>query len=146
MDNKTCSLKPKLRSRAETRVHVCRPSVFQYSVRTWIRRAQRFGLKESTCIYRTTHVRMYPVQLPTVGLAQARPNYSLCCYAHLLLFLQVYIVDEGKMSYKSRKGVWLEVVLSCTQWEHILKACHSDPTAGHLGRTKTFYTISERYY
>ena len=50
------------------------------------------------------------------------------------------------MSYKSRKGLWLEVVLSCTQREHILKACHSGPTAGHLGRTKTFYKISERYY
>ena len=64
----------------------------------------------------------------------------------LICYFYRFIVEEGKMSYKSRKGVWLEVVLSCTQREHIPKACRSDPTAGHLGRTKTFYKISERYY
>lgn len=72
-----------------------------------------------------------------------QPIYGVMIYCY---FLCRFKVEEGKMSYKSRKGLWLEVVLSCTQREHILKACHSGPTAGHLGRTKTFYKISERYY
>ena len=40
---------------------------------------QRFGLKESTCIYGTTYDRLYEnstIVLASVGVAQARPNYE----------------------------------------------------------------------
>ena len=50
------------------------------------------------------------------------------------------------MFRKTRKDVWVEVVLSKSQREQIVKSCHSDPTAGHLGMVKTFYKVSERFY
>ena len=27
-----------------------------------------------------------------------------------------------------------------------MESCHSDHTAGHLGRTRTFYKVSERFH
>ena len=39
-------------------------------------------------------------------------------------------------------GGYLRQKPTCTD----TKACHSDGTAGHLGRTKTFYKVSQRYY
>ena len=54
---------------------------FQYSVRTWIRRAQHFGLKESTEQRTTDNIYIYiyiyeksTVRPASVGLAQARPK------------------------------------------------------------------------
>ena len=55
-------------------------------------------------------------------------------------------VEEGKLFYKTKKGLWVEVIFSKGQRAHIIKACHNDATAGHLGRTRTFYKLSERYY
>ena len=57
-----------------------------------------------------------------------------------------YKVEHGKLLYKNKKGLWTEVILSKSQQIQIIQACHSDATAGHLGRTKTFYKVSERYY
>ena len=50
------------------------------------------------------------------------------------------------MQYKTRKGMWVEVIFSKHQRKQIMQSCHSDPTAGHLGRTRTFYKVSERFY
>ena len=72
-----------------------------------------------------------------------------CNQGHaLLLCLHSYRfkVEEGKLYYKTRKDLWVEVIFSRAQRAHIMKSCHSDATAGHLGRNKTFYKISERYY
>ena len=27
-----------------------------------------------------------------------------------------------------------------------MESCHNDPTAGHYGRTRTFYKVSKRFY
>ena len=51
-----------------------------------------------------------------------------------------------KMQYKTRKGMWLEVIFSKHQRKQIMEFCLSDPTAGHLGRTQTFYKVSERSF
>ena len=55
-------------------------------------------------------------------------------------------VEEGKLFYKTKRGLWVEVIFSEAQQAKIVEACHSDATAGHLGRTRTFYKVSERYY
>ena len=57
-----------------------------------------------------------------------------------------YKVDKGKLFHKSKKGIWVEVVLSKSQREQIVKSCHSDPITGHLGMIKTFYKVSKRFY
>ena len=51
-------------------------------------------------------------------------------------------VEEGKLFY-NKEGLWVEVIFSKGQQAHIIKACHNDATAGHLGRTRT---LSGRYY
>ena len=61
----------------------------------------------------------------------------------------IYILcrfKKGKLFYKTRKELWVEVIMDKSQQVQIIKACHSDPAAGHLGRTRTFYKASERYY
>ena len=66
--------------------------------------------------------------------------YCLHCHVYR------YSVDKGKLMYHTRKGTWVEAIFGKSQRVQILKACHSDGTAGHLGRTKTFYKVSQRYY
>lgn len=55
-------------------------------------------------------------------------------------------MEHGKLLYKTKKGLWVELILNKSQQLQIIKACHSEATGGHLGRTKTFYKVSERYY
>ena len=47
------------------------------------------------------------------------------------------------MQRKQRK---VKVVTSANKRERILKACHSEPTSGHFGLTKTWKRIAERFY
>ena len=41
--------------------------------------------------------------------------------------------------------VMLRFVVSKHEQEEILLSCHVDPTAGHMGRTRTLYRIKERF-
>ena len=73
---------------------------FGYFERT-DRRAQCFGLKESICIYGTTYIRQIyiyeksTVQLASVGLAQARPNYARASKT-LRLSTLLHVLADGR--------------------------------------------------
>lgn len=41
--------------------------------------------------------------------------------------------------------VLLRFIMSTEEKKHILHACHVDPTAGHMGKSKTLSKIKERY-
>ena len=45
-----------------------------------------------------------------------------------------------------RKGKRIKVVQTEKEQEQILQACHSDPTSGHYGVTKTWNRVAERFY
>ena len=49
---------------------------------------------------------------------------------HVLSGLNRFKVEKGKLFYKTRKELWVEVVMSKSQRIQILKACHSDPSFG----------------
>ncbi|XP_065681472.1 gypsy retrotransposon integrase-like protein 1 [Hydra vulgaris] len=55
-------------------------------------------------------------------------------------------MEDNKLHRKTKKDLWLEVVFSKAQRKQIVNSCHSEPTAGHLGRTRTFYKVAERFY
>nr|XP_047129866.1 uncharacterized protein LOC124805802 isoform X1 [Hydra vulgaris] len=55
-------------------------------------------------------------------------------------------MEDNKLQRKIKKDLWLEVVFSKAQRKQIVNSCHSEPTAGHLGRTRTFYKVAERFY
>ena len=38
------------------------------------------------------------------------------------------------------------MVMSVDDRRRILQSCHSDPTAGHFGNTKTWRRVAERFY
>ena len=40
----------------------------------------------------------------------------------------------------------VKVVMSVDDQKHILRSCHSDPTSGHFGITKTWRRVAERLY
>ena len=40
----------------------------------------------------------------------------------------------------------MKVVVSHDEQRRVLKACHSEPTSGHFGVTKTYKRIAERFY
>ena len=40
----------------------------------------------------------------------------------------------------------VKVVTSVEERRRILRSCHSDPTSGHFGVTKTFRRVAERFY
>ena len=48
------------------------------------------------------------------------------------------------MQNMTRKGMWVEVIFSST--EEADNGVHSDPTAGHVGRTQTFYRCQNVIY
>ena len=45
-----------------------------------------------------------------------------------------------------RKNRQVKVVTSAEEQARILRACHSDPTSGHFGTTKTWRKVAERFY
>ena len=45
-----------------------------------------------------------------------------------------------------RKKRRVKVVTSVEEQARILRACHSDPTSGHFGTTKTWRKVAERFY
>lgn len=54
-------------------------------------------------------------------------------------------VDKGEVFLK-RKGREVKVVTSLEDQRRILESCHSDPTSGHFGTTKTWRRAAERFY
>ena len=55
------------------------------------------------------------------------------------------IVDKGEVFLK-RKGRRVKVVTAVEDQRRILESCHSDPTSGHFGTTKTWRRVAERFY
>ena len=45
-----------------------------------------------------------------------------------------------------RGGSKVKVVAPSEERKRILKACHSEPSSGHFGVTKTYKRIAERFY
>ena len=61
------------------------------------------------------------------------------CIVHLLRQGE-RLRNESHVPETEEGRVETVVVMSKSRVQ-ILKACHSDPTAGHLGRTRTFYKL-----
>ena len=55
------------------------------------------------------------------------------------------IVESGEV-YLQRKGRKVKVIQSRKDQLLIMKACHSEPTSGHFGLTKTWRRVAERFY
>ena len=49
------------------------------------------------------------------------------------------VVCDKEEVFVQRKLRRVKVVTSTDERERILKACHSEPTSGHFGLTKTYY-------
>ena len=54
-------------------------------------------------------------------------------------------VDKGEVFF-NRGDRKVKVVVSHDEQRRVLKACHSEPTSGHFGVTKTYKRIAERFY
>ena len=54
-------------------------------------------------------------------------------------------VDKGEVFLK-RKGRRVKVVTAIEDQRRILESCHSDPSSGHFGTTKTWRRVAERFY
>ncbi|KAM7294021.1 uncharacterized protein ISCGN_023568 [Ixodes scapularis] len=62
--------------------------------------------------------------------------------------LPTFSIRQGvlyKENFSDNSTAWLLVVPSSLQ-EEIFQACHDDPTAGHLGYSRTLARIREKYY
>ena len=55
------------------------------------------------------------------------------------------IVDKGEVFSKT-KGCQVKLVTSFEDQRRILTSCHSDPTSGHFGITKTWRRFAEQFY
>ena len=55
------------------------------------------------------------------------------------------VVDKGEVFLK-KKGRQVKVVTAVEEQRRILESCHSDPTSGHFGTTKTWRRVAERFY
>ena len=55
------------------------------------------------------------------------------------------IADNGEI-YVERKNRRVKVISSAGEQARILRACHSDPTSGHFGTTKTWRRVAKRLY
>ena len=53
--------------------------------------------------------------------------------------------EKGEV-FLLRKGKRIKVVQTEKEQKQILQACHSDPTSGHYGITKTWNRVAERFY
>ena len=54
-------------------------------------------------------------------------------------------VDKGDVFF-NRDERRVKVVISRDEQRRVLMACHSEPTSGHFGVTKTYKRIAERFY
>ena len=54
-------------------------------------------------------------------------------------------VDKGEVFF-NRGERKVKVVISRDEQRRVLMACHSEPTSGHFGVTKTYKRIAERFY
>ena len=54
-------------------------------------------------------------------------------------------VDKGEVSFNSGKTKVI-VIISLEEQRRVLKACHSEPTSGHFGVTKTYKRMAERVH
>ena len=57
----------------------------------------------------------------------------------------VLSMEKGEIFIK-RGRTSVKVVAAREEQRRILKACHSEPTSGHFGVTKTYKRIAERFY
>ena len=55
------------------------------------------------------------------------------------------VADKGEVFLK-RKGRLVRIVSTADEQRRILQSCHSDPTSGYFGTTKTWRRIAERFY
>ena len=55
------------------------------------------------------------------------------------------ILENGQV-YLKRKERKVKVIQSSKDQQLILKACHSEPTSGHFGLSKTWGRVAERLY
>lgn len=55
------------------------------------------------------------------------------------------VVEKGEVFLK-KKGRLVKVVTAVEEQRRILESCHSDPTSGHFGTTKTWRRVAERFY
>ena len=55
------------------------------------------------------------------------------------------ILESGEV-YLQRKDRRVKVIQSRKDQLLIIKACHSEPTSGHFGVTKTWRRVAERFY
>ena len=53
--------------------------------------------------------------------------------------------EKGEVFLQKNKRR-VKVILSAEDHKRILNACHSEPTSGHYGVTKTWKRIAERFY
>ena len=44
-----------------------------------------------------------------------------------------------------QREVWLRYINSPKEKKKILRGCHVDPTAGHMGRERTYNRLKERF-
>lgn len=56
-----------------------------------------------------------------------------------------FCVVEGTLHYMHKKHGSLRVIHK-SEKDQVLKACHSDPTGGHMGVNKTLQKVNTRYY
>ena len=54
-------------------------------------------------------------------------------------------VDKGEVSFNSGKTKVI-VIISLEEQRRVLKVCHSEPTSGHFGVTKTYKRMAERVH
>ena len=58
---------------------------------------------------------------------------------------QTLKIENGDV-FVEKKGKKMRVVTSKTEQMVIVRSCHSDPTSGHFGLTKTWKRVAERFY
>ena len=57
----------------------------------------------------------------------------------------ILTVENGEV-YLQRKARKVKVIQARKDQLLIVKACHSEPTSGHFGLTKTWRRVAERFY
>ena len=55
------------------------------------------------------------------------------------------IIENGEI-YLERKKRGVKVITSVEEQTRIMRACHSDPTSGHFGSTKTWRRVAKQFY
>ena len=54
-------------------------------------------------------------------------------------------IENGEV-FVERRGRKVKVITTVADQNRILRSCHSDPTSGHFGETKTWKRVSERFF